>query len=231
VTTIKLKRSDVPGKLPLPGDLEIGELAANTADGNLFLKKNDGSVETVWGATQADAKYLAKSSNLADIPNKNTARTNLGVYSQTEVEGLITASESQADTKYLAKSSNLADVPNKSTARNNLSVYSRTEVDDLIAAGTAQLGVGQSWQDVTASRDVGTIYTNTTERPIYVSVGAKETGTTTWVLEVDGVQVSEFGVYEFGTGSFSAIVPVGSTYRLYRSSGSTGGIRYWSELR
>lgn len=47
MTTIKLKRSDVPGKVPLPGDLELGELALNTADGNLFLKKNDGTVEPV----------------------------------------------------------------------------------------------------------------------------------------------------------------------------------------
>lgn len=47
MATIKLKRSDVPGKVPLPGDLELGELALNTTDGNLFLKKNDGTVEQV----------------------------------------------------------------------------------------------------------------------------------------------------------------------------------------
>src|SRR5690554_983449 len=138
-------------------------------------------------------------------------------------------SESQADAKYLAKSSNLADVPNKNTARNNLSVYSRTEVESLITA--AQLGVGQSWQNVTGSRAIGTTYTNTTGRPIYVSVGVNETGVTTWVMEVNGVQVGEFGVYEFGAGSFSTIVPAGSTYRVYRSTGAGGGIRYWSELR
>lgn len=43
---IKIKRSSVPGKIPLPGDLVLGELAINTFDGKLFLKRNNGT-ETV----------------------------------------------------------------------------------------------------------------------------------------------------------------------------------------
>lgn len=39
--------------------------------------------------SQADAKYLAKSSNLADVPNKNTARNNLSVYSRAEVDSQL----------------------------------------------------------------------------------------------------------------------------------------------
>lgn len=39
--------------------------------------------------SQADAKYLAKSSNLADLPNKNTARNNLSVYSRAEVDNRL----------------------------------------------------------------------------------------------------------------------------------------------
>lgn len=37
--TVKLKRSSVAGKIPLTTDLEFGEIALNTADGNLFFKK------------------------------------------------------------------------------------------------------------------------------------------------------------------------------------------------
>lgn len=40
---IKLKRSAVAGKAPLTTDLELGELAVNTHDGRLYLKKNDGT--------------------------------------------------------------------------------------------------------------------------------------------------------------------------------------------
>lgn len=38
------KKSTVAGKVPLPADLEIGELAVNTADKKLYTKHNDGSV-------------------------------------------------------------------------------------------------------------------------------------------------------------------------------------------
>ena len=40
---IKLKRSGVEGKVPVVGNLSLGELAVNTFDGKLCFKKNDGS--------------------------------------------------------------------------------------------------------------------------------------------------------------------------------------------
>lgn len=40
---VKLKRSAVSGKIPLASDLDLGELAINTYDGKVFLKKNDGT--------------------------------------------------------------------------------------------------------------------------------------------------------------------------------------------
>ena len=44
---IKIKRSNQVGKAPVVGDLELGELAINTFDGKLFLKKNDGTASIV----------------------------------------------------------------------------------------------------------------------------------------------------------------------------------------
>jgi hypothetical protein len=41
---IKLKRSSVPNKTPQASQLELGELALNTSDGKVYLKKEDGSV-------------------------------------------------------------------------------------------------------------------------------------------------------------------------------------------
>ena len=41
--TVRLKRSAVQGKAPAVGDLSLGELAVNTYDGKLYMKKNDGS--------------------------------------------------------------------------------------------------------------------------------------------------------------------------------------------
>ena len=51
---IKLKRSAVPGKIPTTGSLDLGEIAINTNDGNLYFKKNDGteSIVTVKEVTE-----------------------------------------------------------------------------------------------------------------------------------------------------------------------------------
>lgn len=49
--TIKVKRSAVAGKVPAVGDLQLGELAINTYDGKLFLKKNVGGNETIVDVT------------------------------------------------------------------------------------------------------------------------------------------------------------------------------------
>ena len=45
--TIKLKRSSVQNNVPSTSDLELGELAINTYDGKLFIKKDDGSASIV----------------------------------------------------------------------------------------------------------------------------------------------------------------------------------------
>ena len=41
--TIKLKRSSTQGAEPGTSDLALGEVAINTYDGKMFIKKNDGS--------------------------------------------------------------------------------------------------------------------------------------------------------------------------------------------
>lgn len=41
---IQHKRSSTTGAVPVAGDLSLGELAINTADGKLFLKKSNGDV-------------------------------------------------------------------------------------------------------------------------------------------------------------------------------------------
>jgi hypothetical protein len=46
-TNIKLKRSAIQGKVPTTADLDLGELAINTFDGKLFMKKDDGTEDIV----------------------------------------------------------------------------------------------------------------------------------------------------------------------------------------
>jgi hypothetical protein len=48
-TVIQLKRSESTGAIPAVGDIAVGELAVNLADGVLYSKKTDGSIIEVGG--------------------------------------------------------------------------------------------------------------------------------------------------------------------------------------
>lgn len=72
---------------------------------------------------------MEKSANLGDVANAATARSNLSVYSTTEVDSAVNAK--------LAKASNLSDLASASTARTNLGVYSTSEVDAAVTAAQA----------------------------------------------------------------------------------------------
>ena len=86
------------------------------------------------------------------------------------------------------------------------------------------LGVGQSWQNLTASRASGVPYTNTTGKPIQILINANINNGS---LVISGTTIpindSEF----YSQPSF--IVPNGSTYQL--NIGAGGFILTWSELR
>ena len=44
MNTIILKHSKVAGRVPISTDLALGEVAVNTTDGSLFLKKSNGEI-------------------------------------------------------------------------------------------------------------------------------------------------------------------------------------------
>lgn len=52
---IKFKKSSVAGKIPLIGDLSLGEPAINTTDGKLFIKKSVSGVESIVELGSLDA--------------------------------------------------------------------------------------------------------------------------------------------------------------------------------
>jgi hypothetical protein len=61
MSLIKLKKSSVPGKLPQPEDLEFGELALNYADGQLYYKKSNGTVDTIGGGGLLGTRTVTES--------------------------------------------------------------------------------------------------------------------------------------------------------------------------
>jgi hypothetical protein len=77
---LKLRRSAVPGKIPETSSLDLGELAINTFDGQLFLKKSgsQGSIVTVVGSTGSfTGSFFGNGAGLINIPASGITGLNL----------------------------------------------------------------------------------------------------------------------------------------------------------
>ena len=61
--TIKLKRSATEGAVPTTGSLELGEVAINTYDGKMYIKKNDGTESVVEIGEQYVLPFTDNSTN------------------------------------------------------------------------------------------------------------------------------------------------------------------------
>ena len=64
---ILIRRSDVAGKVPTTGQLELGELAVNTTDGKLFLKKSGSAGESIQAAVTTNTITTGSVSLLGDL--------------------------------------------------------------------------------------------------------------------------------------------------------------------
>ena len=142
--------------------------------------------------------------------------------------------------KGLITTATTQDIPTASTTvkglvqLNNTLTSASTEQAATAAQAKALndkiFGVGQTWQNLTSSRVNGTIYTNTTGRPIVVKVSSNYTSSSnTLFLYIDEDEVQQ--IRQDADGSVNAwadlCVPAGSTYRI----NSSNGFSNWSELR
>lgn len=110
-----------------------------------------------------------------------------------------------------------------------LGIPSQQSVKAYVDAGDAsQLGVGQTWQDVSASRSgSSTSYQNTTGKPIMVSVRLSSSGAHTVEVSSDGSTWVSLGASDNDAGlPYQFIVPNNHYYRI---TGST--FLNWVELR
>ena len=95
-------------------------------------------------------------------------------------------------------------------------------------AALQSVGMGQTWQDVTASRSASTTYYNSTGRPITVSVILQGTGSGQGSITIAGVtMVASIIQAANATHQYSYVIPPGQTYNY----AVTGTILKWQELR
>lgn len=186
-----------------------------------------------------------------DVLNKPTTLAGYGItnaYTKTEVDEALLAKEDgtnkgvangypELDSDALVP---VAQLPSASTINagavqlNN--TLTSTSIVQALTANQGRLlndkifGTGQTRQDVTASRAAGTLYTNTTSRPIIVSItaGAQATPATT-TIEVGGIAQRRFAAVSSGsiTSTQSVEVLPGETYKLVNPL----SIVSWIEVR
>ena len=91
------------------------------------------------------------------------------------------------------------------------------------------LGVGQTWQNVTASRASGVTYTNTTGRPIMICVGTSGPGSAGIEVIVNGLpSIGNTTSSYTGTdrSSVCVVIPNTNTYSIVAE-----GTLIWLDLR
>lgn len=131
-------------------------------------------------------------------------------------------------------------VGDAATTRSNLGLVIGTDVLAPSGSGASltsmlYLGVGQTLQDMTASRAANTVYTNSTSKPIFVNTDAmNDTAGGASAIRV-GATLYMYGSSAISAGNRTAcwaIVPPGSTYQLVSYfAGSLTTLNKWMELR
>jgi hypothetical protein len=127
-----------------------------------------------------------------------------------------------------------APTPVPSDNSTKLATTAYTDAAVAVATG-GSIGVGQTWQNVSATRAAGTTYTNTTGKPILVNVSLQSyetAGDFSSSITVGGVVISSGFTGGQYTGhaskSVSFIVPATAVYQVNIVGGT---FLVWAELR
>lgn len=198
----------------------IAGLTSSAAELNIL----DGATLTTAELNLLDG-VTATTAELNKVDGLTTTTTELNY-----VSGVTSAIQTQLDLKAPLASPALTGSP---TAPTQTGGDNSTKLATTAYADGQDIGVGQTWTDVSASRVDNVTYTNTTGKPIMVAITLSQLSSTstTNTLSVDSTPISRT-YFNSSSGvvkaTLTAIVPNGSTYIL---STTPDTIELWQELR
>ena len=194
-------------------------VTATTAEINVLdgVTATTAEINVLDGVTATTAEI-----NVLDGVTATTAEINY-------LDGVTSNLQSQIDS--VSQPSELSQAQVEDDVSTVFGLVSGQRLAQAVAANTSGLGVGQTWQDMSASRSIGTSYQNTTGKPISVSVSGYGTagGVPMAQVSVDGsTWVSVVWRSDAAVNTASFIVPDGGYYRIVNLTAVSGG---WAELR
>ncbi|WP_103603586.1 phage tail protein [Campylobacter concisus] len=160
---------------------------------------------------------------------------NMAVVVIIKAKNVNTPTAGQIDKTILATETKagITKLKNSITAKQEDAAVTEKAVSDFMDANKG-IGVGQTWQDVLAQRKGEVLYTNTTGRPIMVSITADSSSAAInrVALYVGDVRLARFENVNGLATQLCAIVPDKKTYQLKSEiNASIVGIIDWVELR
>ena len=160
---------------------------------------------------------------------------NMAVVVIIKAKNVNTPTAGQIDKTILATETKagITKLKNSITAKQEDAAVTEKAVSDFMDANKG-IGVGQTWQDVLAQRKGEVLYTNTTGRPIMVSITADSSSAAInrVALYVGDVRLARFENVNGLATQLCAIVPDKKTYQLKSEiNASIVGIMDWVELR
>lgn len=207
--TIVLKRSATPGKVPTTGQLALGEIAINTHDGLIYIKKDDGtpSVVQIGGVTSVNGETGAVTIDTGDVAeNGNLYFTNARARSALSAGTGISYNSS---TGAISTTQNLSTAGSPTFAGLTLT-GSVGITGDIIPSADITYDLGSpayQWKDIYVGP--GSLYVNGSK------VLQDDTGTITFSADADqNIRIKTTGNGILQLGSSTTLLQVDSTLQI-----------------
>ena len=204
--------------------------AQNAADSKLGKDEQAADSAKLGGSPASD--YASKTeintlkTNLANKLGKNEQAADslklggLAADKYAKTEDIPAAPQAATETK-----AGIVKLKNSITGSLSDTAVSENAVKEYVSK-SAGLGIGQSWQDVTAQRQIGVTYTNTTGKPIQLTIVAYNWAD--YTIKIGDAYFSWGGgnLGQTSKQTYYGIVPAGAEYSV-----TNGGSFQWLELR
>ena len=207
--TIILKRSATPGKVPTTGQLALGEIAINTYDGLIYIKKNDGteSIAQIGGVTSVNGETGSVTIDTGDVAeNGNLYFTNARARSAISAGSGIsynssTGAISTAQTLTTAGSPTFAGLTLTGSVDITGNIIPSADITYDLGSPTKQ------WKDIYVGP--GSLYVNGSK------VLEDDTGTITFSADIDqNIRIKTLGTGILQLGSSSTNINIDGTMQI-----------------